>query len=162
MPLNIHGPIGRAVTKVAGTSAFLKVAPYFVPAMDKVLHKLSGGRFVMSSGMVPSLVLTCTGARSGEPRTVPLACLPDDDGSFFVVGSNFGRPDHPAWTANLLADPQATVSYRGQDIAVTAHLLDDAEHGAVWPRLTRVWPNYDRYVEHAGGRQLRVFRLVRR
>ncbi len=159
MPISLNSAVGRAVTKMAGSAPFLRVAPWFVPHLDRVLHRLTGGRVVMSSAMVPSLVLTCTGAKSGQPRVIPLACLPDDDGSFLVVGSNFGRPDHPAWTANLLAHPAATASFRGRAFPVTARLLDAEETAAVWPRLLAVWPNYDAYRAHAGGRPLRVFRL---
>jgi deazaflavin-dependent oxidoreductase (nitroreductase family) len=104
-------------------------------------------------------VLETTGAKSGQRRTTPLACLPEDDGSFLVVGSNFGRESHPAWTANLRANPSATVTFRGRTVPVTASPLDAGEKAEVWPRLTAVWPNYDRYTE-VSGRDLRVFRLV--
>ena len=76
-----------------------------------------------------------------------------------MVGSNFGRQHHPAWTSNLLDDPSATVVYRGRELAVHAHLLDESDTAAAWPRLIRIWPVFDRYVERSG-RDLRVFRLV--
>jgi deazaflavin-dependent oxidoreductase (nitroreductase family) len=158
--VRVDGPVGRVVQKVAGSAAFARVAPKVVPPMDKVLHRLSGGRFVLSAALLPSLVLTTTGAKSGEPREAPLATLPVE-GGFLVVGSNFGREKHPAWTGNLLKNPEATVSYKGQRIPVTARLLDDDEKEAVWPQLTTLWPTYDRYVERSG-RNLRVFRLERR
>ena len=75
------------------------------------------------------------------------------------MGSNFGREQHPAWTANLRANPEAAVTFRGRTLPVRATLLDADEKAAVWPRLTAVWPNYDRYTE-VSGRDLRVFRLV--
>ena len=113
----------------------------------------------LSAALVPSLVLTTTGARTGERRQAPLAAMPDDDGSFYVVGSNFGRDRHPSWTSNLLAQPSATVTYRGRTFPVQASLLDGAAKAEVWPRLATVWPAYDRYVE-VSGRNLRVFRLA--
>lgn len=78
-----------------------------------------------------------------------------------MVGSNFGREKHPAWTGNLLKNPDAVVGFQGRSVPVTAHLLDDAERKEIWPRLTAVWPVYDRYVERTD-RQLRVFRLTPR
>ncbi|MDX6370291.1 MAG: hypothetical protein QOG93_1793, partial [Gaiellaceae bacterium] len=123
--------VGRVVQKVAGSAAFAKVAPHVVPRTDKLLHRLSGGRFVLSRAMLPSLVLTTTGAKSGSPREAPLATLPVGD-AFLVVGSNFGREKHPAWTGNLLKHPEATVSFRGRRIPVTAHLLDEEEKAAAW------------------------------
>ena len=89
-----------------------------------------------------------------------MATLPTDDG-FLVVGSNFGKEHHPAWTGNLLAQPEASVSFKGETIPVVARLLDAEEKKAVWPELLRIWPTYDRYVERSG-RDLRVFRLERR
>jgi deazaflavin-dependent oxidoreductase (nitroreductase family) len=154
---SIDSPIGRAVQRVAGSAAFAKVAPPVVPRLDRLLHKVTGGRVVLSDALVPSLVLTTTGATSGRPRPVPLACLPDGD-ALYVVGSNFGRENHPAWTGNLLRTPRAQVSFRGRSFEVDASLLSEDEKAEVWPELTRVWPTYDRYVERSG-RDLRVFRL---
>lgn len=154
-------PMGRVIQKVAGSSAFAKVAPHVIPHVDRFLHKVTGGRVLMSAGMLPSLVLITVGAKSGEERRVPLATLPRDDGSFLVVGSNFGREKHPAWTANLIKTPEATISYRGKDIPVTAHQLTDEEKAEQWPLLTTMWPTFDRYVERSG-RNLRVFRLTPR
>jgi deazaflavin-dependent oxidoreductase (nitroreductase family) len=157
--VDVRSPVGRVTSWVAASSVFRAVGPKVVPPVDRLLSRLTGGRVVLSGGMVPSLVLETTGARSGQCRGTPLACLPEADGSFLVVGSNFGRERHPAWTANLRAHPEARVTYKGTTTAVTAALLDAAEKAAVWPRLTEVWPNYDRYTE-VSGRDLRVFRLL--
>jgi len=148
------------VQKVAGTRAFATVGSKVFPPLDRVVHKLTGGRVVLSATLVPSLVLTTTGRKSGQPRRTPLATLPVD-GGFLVVGSNFGKEHHPAWTGNLLAQPEASVSFKGETIPVVARLLDAEEKKAVWPELLRIWPTYDRYVERSG-RDLRVFRLERR
>ena len=157
MPSPTESRIGRAVQRVAGTRAFAVVGSKLFPPIDRVLHRLTGGRVVLSASLVPSLVLTTTGRKSGQQRRTPLATLPLDD-DFLVVGSNFGKDHHPAWTANLLADPRATVSFKGQTIPVVARLLDADEKAEVWPQLLRIWPTYDRYVERSG-RDLRVFRL---
>ena len=154
----IQRAFGPVFHRVSGAGWFAKVGPSIVPPVDRALHKASGGRLLLGQLLVPSLVLTTTGAVSGLSRRTPLACLPDDDGGFFVVGSNFGREKHPAWTGNLLKNPEAEVSFRGRTVPVTARLLDDAERTEIWPRLTRVWPVYDRYVERAD-RELRIFRL---
>lgn len=159
--VDVNGPVGRVVQRVAGSHAFAPVAKHVVPRVDRVLNRLSGGRFVLSALLVPSLVLTARGAKTGEPRTTPLATLPEDDGSFLVVGSNFGQPRHPVWTGNLLKNPDAKVTYAGRTLDVTARLLEGDERAEAWPRLTAVWPVYDRYVEMSG-RDLRVFRLVPR
>jgi deazaflavin-dependent oxidoreductase (nitroreductase family) len=146
---------------MSGTAAFRRVAPAVVPALDRFVYRASGGRVLMGDQLIPHLLLTTTGAKSGLPRQTPLACLPEPDGSFLVVGSNFGRETHPAWTGNLLAHPEATLGFRGLEIPVTAHLLTGSERADAWVRLLANWPLYDRYTE-SSGRELRVFRLAPR
>ena len=53
-------------------------------------------------------LLTTTGAKSGEPRTIPLAYSRDGE-TYVVTASKGGAPTHPAWYFNLLADPTATI-----------------------------------------------------
>jgi deazaflavin-dependent oxidoreductase (nitroreductase family) len=152
-------PIRRFVDWLSGTSAFVAVAPMIVPRVDRFLFRVSGGRFMSANARMPGLMLTTKGHRSGELRQAPLACLPYDDGTFLVVGSNFGRERHPAWTTNLLAEPKATVGYQRRIIPVVASMLDDAERDAIWDRLVDFFPNFDEY-EDRSGRALRVFRLT--
>jgi deazaflavin-dependent oxidoreductase (nitroreductase family) len=159
-PVKLDSRLGRIVQRAAQTSSFQPVALKIAPRIDKVVARLSGGRFTMTSLIVPTLVLTTTGAKSGQLRTTPLATMPDGDGTFYVVGSNFGTEKHPAWTGNLLKTPKAAVQYAGQTFPVEARLLTDEEKAAVWPRLTKVWPTYDTYVQKTD-RSLRVFRLDR-
>ena len=151
--------LGPVFQRISGSAWFATVGPKIVPPLDRALHKVSGGRFLMGQALVPSLVLTTVGNVSGRPRQAPLACLPEPDGGWIVVGSNFGRERHPAWTTNLLKEPKAEVSFRGTTTPVTARLLEDAERAEVWSRLRAVWPVYDRYVDRVD-RELRVFRLT--
>ncbi|MFC5721754.1 nitroreductase family deazaflavin-dependent oxidoreductase [Streptomyces gamaensis] len=150
----------RLVQEVSSTRAFAKVAPYVLPALDRAVHRLTGGRTLLSARMLPGLVLTSTGARSALPRHTPLACLPEGDPvrSWVVVGSNFGRPGHPAWSANLLAHPEAVVSWRGRDVPVRARLLGGPERGSAWAAVVGLWPPYARYQARVG-REIRLFRL---
>jgi deazaflavin-dependent oxidoreductase (nitroreductase family) len=104
-------------------------------------------------------VLPAPGGRPGGGRSTPLLTLPEPDGSLLVVASNFGRASHPAWSANLLAHPSASVVFGGRSLPVTARLLDATEKAEAWPRLLRAWPTYAQYAE-TSGRDLRVFRLV--
>lgn len=157
MPVNHDSAFGRAVIKMSGSRAFRAVGPKIVPHLDRLLHRLTGGRVILSGGMLPSLVLTTTGAKTGQRRQTPLATKPEA-GCWYVVGSNFGRESHPAWTANLIANPEAEVSFKAKATPVTAHLLTTEEKAAAWPRLVEFWPNYEVYTANSG-RDLRVFRL---
>ncbi|MET9829627.1 nitroreductase family deazaflavin-dependent oxidoreductase [Streptomyces sp. NPDC006385] len=152
----------RVVRKVSSTRGFAKVAPYVVPALDRAVHRLSRGTVLLSARLLPGVILTSTGARSGRPRRTPLACMPEDGGrSWILVGSNFGRTAHPAWTHNLLAHPDAEVSWKGRDIPVRARLLEGAERAAAWRAVLDFWPPYASYQARVE-REIRVFRIVRR
>ena len=160
MRFDVNGRVGRAVQKVSSSPRFAPIASRVLPPVDRALTKLTGGRFVLTSLLMPSLVLTHTGAKTGLPRVTPLACLPDGAGAWCVVASNFGQQQHPLWSGNLIKTPAAKVTYQGVEYDVVAHLLTAAEKAAVWSRLTKVWPAYDAYVELSGGRDIRVFWLT--
>ncbi|MFH0520914.1 nitroreductase family deazaflavin-dependent oxidoreductase [Streptomyces sp. M41] len=152
----------RVVQKVSSTRGFAKVAPYVIPALDRAVHRLTRGKVLLSAQMLPGVILTSTGARSGLPRRTPLACMPEDEGrTWILVGSNFGRTGHPAWTHNLLAHPDAEVSWKGRDIPVTARLLAGEERAAAWQAVLRFWPPYASYQARVE-REIRLFRIVRR
>jgi deazaflavin-dependent oxidoreductase (nitroreductase family) len=148
----------RGLVRRAGHTRWLsRLGPLLVPA-DRVVGRLTRGR-VVALGLVPSLVLTTTGRRSGLPRSNPLLYVADGD-AYVLVGSNWGRPAHPAWALNLLAEPRATVTLGGATFPVRATLVTGAERERLWRLATRVWPAYDTYVARSG-RAVRVFRLVR-
>jgi deazaflavin-dependent oxidoreductase (nitroreductase family) len=93
---------------------------------------------------VPTLLLTTTGRRSGEPRTSPLIFARDGD-DYLVVASVGGGPKHPSWYLNLSANPAAEIQVRGDHIAVNAHTATDDEKPRLWRIVTDAWPNYDVY-----------------
>jgi deazaflavin-dependent oxidoreductase (nitroreductase family) len=93
---------------------------------------------------VPTLLLTTTGRRSGEPRTSALIFARDGD-DYLVVASVGGGPKHPSWYLNLTANPAAEIQVRGDHIAVTAHTATDDEKPRLWRIVTDAWPNYDVY-----------------
>ncbi|AIA04225.1 nitroreductase family deazaflavin-dependent oxidoreductase [Streptomyces noursei] len=151
----------RLVQKISSTRTFARVAPHVIPALDRAVHRLSGGKALLSTRMLPGVVLTATGARSGLPRSTPLACMPQDDGGWLLIGSNFGRPGHPAWTGNLIKNPEAEVSWRGRDVPVRARLLTGEERARAWRAALEFWPPYAAYQARLE-REIRLFRLDRR
>ena len=152
----------RVVQKVSSTRGFARVAPYVIPALDRAVHRLTRGKVLLSAQLLPGVVLTSTGARSGLERRTPLACMPEEGGrSWILVGSNFGRAGHPAWTHNLLARPDAEVSWKGADIPVTARLLAGEERAAAWKAVLAFWPPYATYQARVE-REIRLFRISRR
>ncbi|MFD3834704.1 nitroreductase/quinone reductase family protein [Streptomyces sp. NPDC058642] len=152
----------RAVQRISSTRGFAKVAPHVIPALDRAVHRLTRGKVILSAQMLPGVILTSVGARSGLTRRTPLACMPEEGGrSWILIGSNFGRDGHPAWTANLMARPDARISWKGADIAVTAQLLEGEERAAVWKAALAFWPPYATYQARIE-REIRLFRIVRK
>ncbi len=139
---------------------FALVGRAYVP-LDRLLGKLTKGRFVaLGLKDLPSLLLTTTGRTSGLQRANPLLFAHDGDG-FVVIGSNWGQQSHPAWSANLLANPAATVTLDGEVVAVLAELATGAERDRLRQLLLAVWPAYETYEQRAPDRTLRIFRLTR-
>lgn len=140
------------------TDAFRKVMPHVAAPVDRTLHRLTGGRWQLSRAVMPVLVLHHTGRRSGRPYTTPLFHVATD-GGWVVAATNFGREAHPAWSENLLADPDVRIEVGGRTIDVRARLATEQERAEVWPEFVRSWPAYDTYLETAAHRDVRVFVL---
>jgi deazaflavin-dependent oxidoreductase (nitroreductase family) len=140
--------------------------PWFVawyrrvgPLIDPTISRIRDGRLMHSIYGLPGMVLHTTGAKSGLARSNPLLYARDGR-DFIVVGTNFGQPKHPAWTANLLAHPEAGVEAAGVVLPVTAHLIEGEEWDEVFARLVAVYPGYALYLERRGDLPPRLFRLV--
>ncbi|MFF2622435.1 nitroreductase/quinone reductase family protein [Oerskovia jenensis] len=151
--------VRSVVAPLTRTRSFRRVAPVVLPPVERVLARATGGRFQLSAILVPSLVLHTRGARSGEPRSTYLMYTPDGHGRALVAGTSFARDRHPAWTYNLLAHPDASITVRGRDLRVRASLLEsDDEREAAWELIQAQWPGYRAY-ERESGRVVRLFRL---
>lgn len=143
--------------RLGGTRLFARAGRALAP-IDTLIGRSGRGRF-MALGL-PSLLITTTGRTTGQPRTNPLLYARDGDG-LVVIGSNWGQAHHPGWSANLLANPAATVALRGERFAVRARLAEGAERERLRALLLEIWPGYAAYERRAEGRQLRIFRLER-
>lgn len=158
-------PVVRAVRAVVApltrTRAFRWAAPRVMPPIEQAIAAMTGRSVQLSSLLVPSLILTTTGAKSGLPRDSVLMYTADGRGSAIVAGTSFARDKHPAWTYNLLAHPEAHIEVRGRRFSVRASLIDGVDREAAWQRIERQWPGYRAY-ERESGRVVRLFRLVLR
>lgn len=93
---------------------------------------------------VPTLLLTTTGRRTGEPRTSALIFGRDGD-DYLVVASMGGMPQHPAWYLNLTANPQVEIQVRADRMSAQARTAASDEKPRLWQIMRDLWPNYDEY-----------------
>lgn len=128
--------------------------------IDQFLYPRTRGRVLATGPQVfPTLLLTTRGKKTGQSRTVALLYLEEED-HLVVVGSNWGRRDHPDWSANLLVFPQARVQVDAQSFGVRATLASQFQAERVWPRLLELWPPWTEYSRRAH-RRFRIFFLSR-
>ena len=115
-----------------------------------------GGRFAGA----PMLLLTTTGAKSGQRRTTPLVYLPDGD-RMVIFASKGGAPTHPAWYHNLVAYPQTTVEVGTETVPVTAVVVTGEERDRLYARQAALRPAFAEYQEKTT-RRIPVVALHRR
>jgi deazaflavin-dependent oxidoreductase (nitroreductase family) len=137
----------------AGFQFLLRIAP----RIDKATIPRTKGR-ISSTGFDKVGLVTSTGARSGVERTHPLALIDDGEG-LLAIGSNYGRPVHPAWSANLIAHPECTVEFRGPPARYRAELLEGEARAAAWATAVDFYAGYEGYRARCAPREIRVFRL---
>jgi deazaflavin-dependent oxidoreductase (nitroreductase family) len=115
------------------------------------LYRRTGGRVgktwrvgsALRNG-VPICLLTTTGRKSGQPRTVPLVYMTDGD-EIVLVASQGGLPDDPQWYRNLVADPEVTLQFGKSTRAMRARVADTTERARLWPQLTALYADFDSY-----------------
>jgi deazaflavin-dependent oxidoreductase (nitroreductase family) len=90
------------------------------------------------------LLLTTTGAKSGQPRLSPLAYF-RIDGKLIIVGSFAGADVNPAWVHNLRVNPSARVEIGTESADVIARELASAERDELFPKITALVPSFADY-----------------
>jgi deazaflavin-dependent oxidoreductase (nitroreductase family) len=115
----------------------------------------------MPSSVVLSTLLLHTTDRHGHPRKTPLAAAPAGQNRFLIMGTNFGRPRHLAWSQGLLRHPTATVAWHDHSFPVRARRRTPEELHAARPgiRILAAMPVLDVYAA-ASDRDIRVFLIT--
>lgn len=109
-------------------------------ALYRASRGLLGRRLVRND----MLLLTTTGSRTGRRHTVPLLYLHDDE-KLVVIASWGGRPKHPQWYTNLVANPQVTVQVRAKRWKARARTASPDERAVWWPRVLAAYKGYRLY-----------------
>lgn len=108
------------------------------------IYQWSNGRWLGRYGGGDICVVKMTGAKSGQPRELPLMYVPYKDG-LILVASFAGGPHHPTWYYNLIAHPDIEVSLRGKQLLLVARRASAEEKAAVWPLCVQHYRDYDLY-----------------
>jgi deazaflavin-dependent oxidoreductase (nitroreductase family) len=132
----------------------------FGPEHVRIYRETGGDRGYIWKEGTTILLLTTTGRKSGEPRTMPLIFREDGD-RWVIVASKGGWPDDPGWYKNLLESPDATIQVLDEEIPVRASTASGAERERLWKLMAEVWPHYDEYQQRAD-REIPVVVLERR
>ncbi|MGZ5324231.1 MAG: nitroreductase/quinone reductase family protein [Solirubrobacterales bacterium] len=122
--------------------------------IDPVLMRASGGR-VKSTLIAPTVLLTHTGARSGNCRTTPLAYFTDGE-DVVVIASRGGHEHNPAWLHNIRAHPDVELWSAGRGGPYRARDAEGAERERLWSLATGYYPGFASYQERARGRVIPV------
>ncbi len=150
-------PLRGVIESFATTPAGSRCIRALVPLDRRLLNATKGRYTLLGPFGLQILVLTTIGRRSGQPRQSPLLYTRTGD-RLYLFGSNFGQPRHPAWSINLLANPEAWVAMGGKEIPVIATMLSGDEHDRVndlFMNYAKVYPAY----RTRTNRDIRIFAL---
>jgi deazaflavin-dependent oxidoreductase (nitroreductase family) len=159
-------PPARVRLTVLAFAAFLAtglggwVAKNIAPKVDPWLLRATRGRLSMGL-MMPSALITTTGAKTGQPRTNPVFYF-HDGADVIVIASNYGSGANPAWYYNLKKDCRVQIGKGGISRPMTAtEITEPAERERIWDMADRVyplWPDYRRRAA-ASHRTIPIVRL---
>jgi deazaflavin-dependent oxidoreductase (nitroreductase family) len=107
----------------------------------------------------PLMLMFSTGAKSGLRRRSILTYSRDGE-DYVVAGTNAGGKTHPAWLANLKADPAVTLEVANETLPATAHVTTGNERARLWDQHVAQLPWFARYPDLVGSREIPVIRLV--
>jgi deazaflavin-dependent oxidoreductase (nitroreductase family) len=152
----LHRSVRRFAATTPGSWLFART----LQRSDRIVYGLTGGRTTLAAVLsgLPVVMLTSTGAKSGREITIPLLGFEEGD-AVILIGSNFGRPDHPAWYHNLRAHPRARIVVRGRLRDVVAEEVEGPERERHLAVASVNYPGYRHYAQRAAPRRIAVFRL---
>ncbi len=93
---------------------------------------------------LPVVIVTSVGAKSGKIRKTPLMRV-EHDGSYALVASKGGAPEHPVWFHNLVAHPEIELQDGPEPRPMSVRLLEGDERAAWWERSVAAFPPYADY-----------------
>jgi deazaflavin-dependent oxidoreductase (nitroreductase family) len=93
---------------------------------------------------IPVIIVTMRGKSSGKVRKIALMRV-EHEGKYALVASYAGRPEHPAWYANLVADPHVVIQDGPEPHDYIVREVTGDERSEWWERGVAVFPTYAEY-----------------
>ena len=90
------------------------------------------------------ILLTTTGAKSGQPRISPLVYTSDGD-RFVIIASKGGAPTNPDWYHNIVANPEVTAEVGTEKFQARATVAEEPEHTRLYDAQAALMPNFAEY-----------------
>lgn len=149
------------IKKAAATSFGSWLLADNLHRIDRPFLRLSNGRTSLTGILagLPVIILTATGAKSGKPRSMPLAAIFDED-KVILIASYLGKYRHPAWYYNLKASPKARVKICGEERNYIAHEAEGEERERYWTQAVQLYHGYENYRQKASNRRIPVMVLT--
>ena len=145
-----------------GSSSALgaKIFSYIFHHIDRPFLRASKGRTSVASFFtgLPTVMCTTTGAKSGQPRAIPLIAIPDGE-KIFLIASNWGGKKFPAWYHNLRVNPRAQITYGGETRTFVAREAVGQAYETYWQRAVDLYKGYASYKTRTGGRPIPIMVL---
>ncbi len=127
-------------------------------AMNVFIYRLTRGALGSKMGGQDVLLLHTVGRKTGKAYITPTNYY-RDGANFVIVASNWGKPSHPGWFFNLMAQGKATIQVKGSTLPVSARQVNGQDYERLWKFVTSRNPFYVRYQGQAG-RQIPLVMLV--
>jgi deazaflavin-dependent oxidoreductase (nitroreductase family) len=106
--------------------------------------RASGGKLSGDFEGVPMLILHSTGAKTGEPRVIPLLYRQEGD-DLVIFASKAGAPTNPDWLHNLRAHPEVSVEVGTDTKKVVAREAQGDERDRIWEAHKEQFPGFADY-----------------
>ena len=138
------------------------VTAFFAPRVhliDQAILRLTRGKRTASEILGWNIIqLTTIGAKTGQPRIVPLMGMFDQE-KIALIASSFGREHNPGWYYNLKAHPECEVRSNGHLGIYIARETSGEEYDLYWQMAVSYYAGYDKYHERAVHRHIPVMVL---
>jgi deazaflavin-dependent oxidoreductase (nitroreductase family) len=139
------------------------VTDFFAPRvhhLDNAVLKVTRGKYTAVEILGWNVIqLTTIGAKSQQPRTVPLVGIFDGE-QIALIASSFGRRQNPSWYYNLKANPNCEVLFKGKSLPYIAREAEGHERERYFDMAVDQYAGYQAYKERASHRQIPVMLLV--